>query len=126
VVIFAHDEIITEMPEDRARRGGVAASRDHDRGNAGSASRDVKVSAEPALMRFWYKDAKLEERRERKADPVGALEEIECDVAFCCGLGGDGDDACYHCKQKLELINMLHAQCGWAFDLGVLQGVFGC
>lgn len=49
---------------------------------------------------------------------MGALEEIECDVAFCCGLGGDGGDACYHCKQKLELINMLHAQCGWAFDAG--------
>ena len=55
-VIFAHDEILTEIPEDRAHEAAfrqaeimVAAMQ--------KVVPHVKVRAEPALMRYWYKDA---------------------------------------------------------------------
>lgn len=56
IVVFAHDEIITELPEAQAHEAGyrqaelmVAAMR--------TCTPDVKVKAEPALMKFWYKGA---------------------------------------------------------------------
>lgn len=57
VIVFAHDELILEMPEEQAHE---AASRQTE--VMIDAMRvfvpDVRVSAEPALMRRWYKDAK--------------------------------------------------------------------
>lgn len=57
VVIFAHDELILEMPEEKAHEAAlrqtelmVSAMKQY--------VPDVRVSAEPALMRRWYKDAK--------------------------------------------------------------------
>lgn len=57
VIIFSHDELILEMPEERAHAAGrrqaeimVTKMRE--------VVPDVKVKAEPALMRRWYKNAK--------------------------------------------------------------------
>ncbi len=56
VVIFAHDEIIVEMPEQRAheaaQRQTVLMLQEMQK-----ATPRVTVRAEPALMRYWYKDA---------------------------------------------------------------------
>lgn len=56
VMIFAHDELILEMPEEKAHEAAlrqvevmVAAMKEY--------VPDVRVSAEPALMRRWFKDA---------------------------------------------------------------------
>lgn len=55
-VAFIHDEILAEMPEERAWEAGprmaelmVEAMREF--------TPDVKVKVEPALMRYWYKEA---------------------------------------------------------------------
>jgi DNA polymerase I-like protein with 3'-5' exonuclease and polymerase domains len=55
-MIFAHDELILEMPEEKAHEAAlrqvevmVASMKEY--------VPDVRVSAEPALMRRWYKDA---------------------------------------------------------------------
>jgi DNA polymerase I len=57
VLIFAHDELILEMPEERAHE---AAHRQAEVmvAEMKKCVPDVRVSAEPALMRRWYKDAK--------------------------------------------------------------------
>lgn len=56
VVIFAHDELIAELPEERSHEAAlrmtevmIAAMREF--------VPDVKIGAEPALMRRWYKAA---------------------------------------------------------------------
>jgi DNA polymerase I len=57
IVVFAHDEIITELREDQAHE---AAYRQADLMIEAmrTCTPRVKVKAEPALMRYWYKDAK--------------------------------------------------------------------
>lgn len=40
------------------------------------------------------------------------LEEIEKTVEECCWYP---EDICYHCKEKLDLMNIA---CAWAFDFG--------
>jgi DNA polymerase I-like protein with 3'-5' exonuclease and polymerase domains len=57
LVLFAHDETILEMPEERAheaahRQAQVMIEKMRE------CVPDVKVKAEPALMRRWYKEAK--------------------------------------------------------------------
>ncbi len=57
-VIFAHDEIIVEMPEERVHEASIR----HAQVMVEEMQKclpDVKVTAEPALMRFWDKSATL-------------------------------------------------------------------
>jgi len=56
VVVFAHDEIILEIPEEKA---DAAARRQAEVmvQEMANLCPDVRISAEPALMRRWYKDA---------------------------------------------------------------------
>jgi DNA polymerase I-like protein with 3'-5' exonuclease and polymerase domains len=56
VVIFAHDELILEMPEDRAHEAAMRQT-EIMLAQMQTVVPHVKVTAEPALMRFWYKDA---------------------------------------------------------------------
>lgn len=56
VLVFAHDEIITEIPEHRAHDAAHRQSEVMVRAMKKYVP-DVKVSAEPALMYYWYKDA---------------------------------------------------------------------
>jgi DNA polymerase I-like protein with 3'-5' exonuclease and polymerase domains len=59
VVIFAHDEIITDIP-DRGPQAVAEAANLQAEIMVREMRRfvpDVRVSAEPALMRYWYKDA---------------------------------------------------------------------
>lgn len=56
LVVFAHDETILEIPEDRAHDAA------HEQAKVmvdemSKFVRRVKVKAEPALMRYWYKEA---------------------------------------------------------------------
>lgn len=56
LVVFAHDETILEIPEARAHEAAHEQARvmvDEMR----KFVRRVKVKAEPALMRYWYKEA---------------------------------------------------------------------
>ncbi len=57
-VIFAHDEIIVEMPEERMHEASIRHAEIMIQ-EMQKCVPDVKVTAEPALMRHWYKDAKL-------------------------------------------------------------------
>jgi hypothetical protein len=44
------------------------------------------------------------------------VENIQATADDCCGFEDGLNGACYHCRQKLFLINLA---CAWAFDLGV-------
>ena len=55
-VIFAHDEIIVEMCEQNAHEAATRQAEIMVR-EMQLVCPDVKVKAEPALMRYWYKDA---------------------------------------------------------------------
>lgn len=57
LVIFAHDEIILEIPEERAHDAAVLQAEIMVEEMA-KVCPDVRISAEPALMRRWYKEAK--------------------------------------------------------------------
>lgn len=57
-VIFAHDEILTEMPEATAHEAALRQSEIMINEMQKAVPR-VKVKAEPALMRYWYKDAEM-------------------------------------------------------------------
>lgn len=57
-VIFAHDEIIVEMPEDRAHEAAQRQTEIMIR-EMQTVVPHVIVRAEPALMKFWYKDAQM-------------------------------------------------------------------
>jgi DNA polymerase I-like protein with 3'-5' exonuclease and polymerase domains len=55
-VVFVHDEIIAEVPEDRAdaasrRLAEIMCS------EMATLIPDVKITASPTLMRYWTKDA---------------------------------------------------------------------
>jgi DNA polymerase I-like protein with 3'-5' exonuclease and polymerase domains len=64
LMLMAHDESILEIPEERAHE---AATRQAEVMVAAMKTcvPDVKVSAEPALMRVWTKDAKAKYREGR-------------------------------------------------------------
>lgn len=55
-ILFAHDELIVEMPEDRAHEAATRLS-EVMVGAMREFVPDVLVEAEPALMRRWYKGA---------------------------------------------------------------------
>jgi hypothetical protein len=71
VVIFAHDEFILEMPEERAHE---AAMRQVELQIAGMREfiPDVKVSTEPALMRTWQKAAEPQYEKGKLVPWAGA------------------------------------------------------
>lgn len=91
-LFFAHDEIVSEHPESRAHEAGyrkaeimIAAMREF--------TPDVHISAEPAIMRRWYKEAETvkDPRSGRlvtweppcprcKADGIKKACKPECDV----------------------------------------------
>jgi len=54
--MFVHDEIIAEVPEDRTHEAGVELSRIMCEAMQGVVP-DVKITASPAAMRRWYKEA---------------------------------------------------------------------
>lgn len=56
-IVFAHDEIIAESPEDKAADAGDELSRLMNE-TASLWMPDVPIVSEPALMRRWYKGAK--------------------------------------------------------------------
>jgi hypothetical protein len=56
-VLFLHDEVIAELPEHRASEAGDAMARILVRVMQRHIP-DVRVSAEPALMRRWEKGAR--------------------------------------------------------------------
>ena len=51
-------------------------------------------------------------------DPLSPRDETEAAIVYCCGLNAE-EGGCYHCRQKLLLINLA---CAWAFDLGMSNG----
>ena len=55
-VVFAHDELILEMPPDRAHEAAMRQTEVMIR-EMQVVVPDVTVRAEPALMEYWYKDA---------------------------------------------------------------------
>ncbi len=55
-IIFAHDELILEIPEARAHEAALRQTEVMIREMQAVVPR-VKVKAEPALMRYWFKDA---------------------------------------------------------------------
>lgn len=56
LVVMAHDEFILESPEDKAPEAAIELSRLMVEGMSVFVP-DVKVSAPPAMMKRWYKDA---------------------------------------------------------------------
>lgn len=56
VILFAHDELIVEVPEDQAHEAAVRIG-DVMVGTMREYTPDVAVTAEPALMRKWFKGA---------------------------------------------------------------------
>lgn len=56
VIIFAHDELILEMPEANAHEAALRQT-ELMISEMQKVVENVKVRAEPALMRYWYKDA---------------------------------------------------------------------
>lgn len=67
LVIFAHDETILEIPEKNMHEGAMRQSQIMIE-EMRKVCPDVKVSAEPALMKHWYKEA------ETMYDEKGRLE----------------------------------------------------
>jgi hypothetical protein len=65
-VIFAHDEILIEMLESKAHEAALRQA-EIMVAEMQRVVPHVKVKAEPALMRFWYKDAQA------VYDPAGRL-----------------------------------------------------
>lgn len=56
VVVFLYDEFITELPEHKAHEYAMVQSEVAEREMQNTVP-DVKISAPPALMRCWYKEA---------------------------------------------------------------------
>jgi DNA polymerase I-like protein with 3'-5' exonuclease and polymerase domains len=54
--MFIHDEIIAEVPEDRTHEAGAELARIMCDAMQVVVP-DVKITASPAAMRRWYKDA---------------------------------------------------------------------
>lgn len=74
LLVFAHDETLLEIPEERAHEAAMRQAEIMVE-QMKTCVPDVRVSAEPALMRRWYKEAKtvLVEGRLVPWEPKGSL-----------------------------------------------------
>lgn len=68
-VVFVHDEVICEIREDEALHANAWRMAEIMRTVMQTVTPDVKISAEPALMRRWFKGAELVTSKTGEAKP---------------------------------------------------------
>ena len=68
-VVFVHDEVICEIREDEKLHENAWRMAEVMRAVMQTVTPDVKISAEPALMRRWFKGAELVTTKDGRAKP---------------------------------------------------------